>query len=680
MRAKAICCLGLVCGVLGLGFANVIQNQAPIVSGPEWIDGADKLPGAAVKIPQVPVAAEPVAPTLSIFMRAATNCPAPAQAATEAKRLAGMGVKRVMLQFKQDESDESEGGALFFPTSLGPVARGFEDGRLLKFAAALDAEGIEVNAWVPLFNDAAASRMHPDWRALAYSGDKGISPREHFLCPRHPDVLAYEGAIVRAAVKAGGTHLHGVFLDFIRFDDDFSCTCDRCLATTANRLGRASIQARELPGALQSHSKLWEAWTATRGNAISAAANAMRAAIIKEAPHMWMGACVLPFSAQAYWLNTQSGQDLGELSLAALDEIMLMGYWDDWGLSPQWLAKSRAAAEKETDGEAKLTTVIDADMSIARTMTTLDALRGTPETPSFFLYGKWTNESIAALHRAKNQLAAQGGNPRPEFTAVSIRIDTEPNNERSYGAVNPGMIERLLQLFAEEKVHATFATCGRLAELQPDVIRAASAQGHEIAVHAYDHEQIDELPDDQQLAVIDRSLGVFRRMGIPVSGFAAPRNSISELARDRLIAHGLLWDGSQAFDPKEGWLNAEPVASTRDPRAGIVVMPFTIPNDWDARYSAKISGPEMAATWLKNLRAAAAAGDTTYTIDIHQWIAAQDENFEAVRQFIRGAKQIPGCRVVTVGEAAIHVLQETARADGLAWKWQESVAPRITDL
>ena len=53
----------------------------------------------------------------------------------------GMGVKRIMLQFKQDESDEHEGGTLFFPTSLGPVARGFEDGRLLKFAAGAGRRG-----------------------------------------------------------------------------------------------------------------------------------------------------------------------------------------------------------------------------------------------------------------------------------------------------------------------------------------------------------------------------------------------------------------------------------------------------------------------------------------------------------------------------------------------------------
>ncbi len=226
LRAKAICCLGLVCGVLGLGFASVLQNQAPIVSGPEWIDAAHKLPGAAVQIPQVAAATEPVGPTLSIFMRAAPNCPAPAQAAAEAKRLSKAGVKRIMLQFKQDESDEHEGGTLFFPTTLGPVARGFEDGRLLKFAQALDAEGIEVCAWVPLFNDAASARTHPDWRALVYSEEHGITPREHWLCPRHPDALAYEASIVRAAVQAGGPHLRGVFLDFIRFDDDFSCTCE----------------------------------------------------------------------------------------------------------------------------------------------------------------------------------------------------------------------------------------------------------------------------------------------------------------------------------------------------------------------------------------------------------------------------------------------------------------------
>ncbi len=676
LRAKAVCCLLLVLTVIAAGLFAKLEIR-PKTSAPQPIalPPETRLPGGAVQIPVVPVPAAAVAQTLTIFLRAAPNCPAPDRATGEAQRLAAAGVKRVILQCKQDESDEHEGGSIFFPGTVAPVAVGFEDARLIIFATALREASIEVAAWVPIFNDAAAALLHPDWRARSYSKEAGVADRESFLCPRHPAVLTHEGAIVRAAVEAGGGVFSAVYLDFIRFDDDFSCVCERCLAATAKGAHRDHVAAAELPAALASESRLWKAWTASRGDAIQAAADAMRAAIVPIAPNLWLGACVLPFSARSYALNTQSGQDLRKLCKAGLDEIMLMGYWDDWDLSPHWLAESCEAAAKTTRGETKLTCVIDGDMSIARTMSTLAALGGEVAAPAYFHYGVWADETIAGLHRAISQLAARRGGMRAEFTAVCIRIDTEPDFRKSYTSVKPAMIRRLLQLFAEETVLATFATCGRLAELQPEVIHEAVAQGHEIAVHAYDHEQIDELPEPQQLAVIDHSLGVFRKMGIPIWGFAAPRNSISDAARDRLIEHGLLWDGSRAFDPREAWVNAEPVGSTHDPRTGIVVVPFTMPNDWDARYLADLSAPQMAARWLENLRDAAESGDTTFVIDIHQWIAALDDNLAALRTFIRGAKAMPGCRIVTVRDAAIHVLNETRRADGLAWQWSEQPTP-----
>lgn len=81
-------------------------------------------------------------------------------------------------------------------------------------------------------------------------------------------------------------------------------------------------------------------------------------------------------------------------------------------------------------------------------------------------------------------------------TTVTIRIDTEPDYKKNYDEVDPDMITKLLDLFREEGIHATFVTCARLAEQQTEVLRQAEGEGHEIAVHAYDHEQIDALSEE----------------------------------------------------------------------------------------------------------------------------------------------------------------------------------------
>lgn len=164
-------------------------------------------------------------------------------------------------------------------------------------------------------------------------------------------------------------------------------------------------------------------------------------------------------------------------------------------------------------------------------------------------------------------------------------------------------------------------------------------------------------------------------MGVPISGFAAPRNSITPAVRDRLIAHGLLWDGSEAYEPQISWLNAEAVASSTNARAGIVVLPFIVPNDWDARHLQRLSAPEMAAAWETRLVKTIDTRTNLFVLDIHQWIAAEPGNLDAVRRFIRFAKTRRECRFVTAREAARQVLAEGARADGLAWRWNDAPKP-----
>ena len=246
---------------------------------------------------------------------------------------------------------------------------------------------------------------------------------------------------------------------------------------------------------------------------------------------------------------------------------------------------------------------------------------------------------------------------------MTIRIDTEPDNEGSYERVNGGMMHTLIDMFAEEKIQATFITCARLLELQPEGILDAHRAGHEIGVHAYNHEQLDELGPDQERAIIDRSFAVFREHGIPVAGFGAPRNSLTEAGRQHLIHLGAEYDGSAAYDPEVTSHDAQIVRGDDDATRDLVVVPFLIPNDYDARFVEKLSAEQMLAAWQRKLLAVRATGQSVAVLDIHQWLASQPENLAAVRAFIRFAKAQPGCRVVTLREAARHARAEIQRVE-----------------
>ena len=326
----------------------------------------------------------------------------------------------------------------------------------------------------------------------------------------------------------------------------------------------------------------------------------IRHAVQLARPGTPVGAFLLPFSAGGYRENTQAGQDLDRLAGAGLAEIVLMDYWDDWDHSPTWARERLDSAARLVAGRVPITAVLDGDMSVRTTRLTLEALGPWQNAVSWFLFDAWTEAELTRIGTALEGHRA-GPMPRPDHVSVVIRIDTEPDDTPSYDTVHPQMIDTLLDLFAAEGVKATFLTVGRLAELQPDAVRRAAAAGHEIGSHSYDHEQIDSLTAAQQLVSVNRGLSSLEQLGFAVHGFGAPRNSITDLARDQLIRAGLEYDGSAAYDPLTSLIPVRYATRSDGGPGRIVVVPFVIPNDWDARVINELSAEEMSAAWQQRL-------------------------------------------------------------------------------
>jgi peptidoglycan/xylan/chitin deacetylase (PgdA/CDA1 family) len=613
---------------------------------------------------------------LRVVVRTAPNLPDAASVESVVDRLVAAGVTEVWVQFKQDDTDEVLGGMAFYPSSIAPVAPGFEDGRLDRFVKALDAKGLRVCGWVPCLNDASAAEAHPEWRAAIADASTGESVTQaNWLCPRNEEVIEYEGSIL-AEVAERFPRLSAIYTDFIRFDSDFSCACDLCLSAVARRHGSGQISEltpKDLIQAASERTPLWRTWTELRARAICDAVDTFRDKLDEVREGMWFGACVLPFSAEDYAFNTQSGQDYYEMARVGLDEIVVMGYWDDWGKDVRWLSRCIDSARKLVGDECELSCLIDGDMSIRRTWLTLDVLRNRAEAQpgfsshGFFHYGRWSDREFDTVLSARAASAAGLPVP-PKQVSVSIRIDTEPDYQGSYDAVSPEMIDRLVDMFDSLGVKATFVTCGRLAELQPAPLQRAVEHGHEIACHAYDHEQLDSLSLEEQISLTDRGFAALAAAGLPVIGFGAPRNSITPRLRDHLLERGVAWDGSAAYDPLRTAMDAEILGDASDPARSMVVIPFIIPNDWDALYVARDSPDQMLEQWKERLDIVARSGEPVFVIDVHQWIASGTEEIRVLKAFIEHAMARSDCSVVPMRDAAMAVrryvasVEESARA------------------
>ncbi|SRR5579872_15323 len=88
--------------------------------------------------------------------------------------------------------------------------------------------------------------------------------------------------------------------------------------------------------------------------------------------------------------------------------------------------------------------------------------------------------------------------------------------------------QRLLELFAAQKVQATFFILGWVAERYPALVREIAAEGHELACHSYWHRLIFTLDRNSFEEDTARAKYVIEQAaGQPVFGYRAPTYSIT---------------------------------------------------------------------------------------------------------------------------------------------------------
>ena len=84
------------------------------------------------------------------------------------------------------------------------------------------------------------------------------------------------------------------------------------------------------------------------------------------------------------------------------------------------------------------------------------------------------------------------------------------------------VVPRLLGQLDERGIAATFFVEGLNAELYPELLREVGARGHEVAYHAWRHEQWADLTAAEQAANLDQGIAAFGRLGLEIAGLRPP--------------------------------------------------------------------------------------------------------------------------------------------------------------
>jgi len=107
---------------------------------------------------------------------------------------------------------------------------------------------------------------------------------------------------------------------------------------------------------------------------------------------------------------------------------------------------------------------------------------------------------------------------------------------------------KLLQLFDEAGIKATFFVLGWVAERHPQLVRDIASAGHELASHGYGHRLVYDQSRDVFREDVRRAKRVIEDLGgQPIRGYRAPSYSITKKslwALDVLAEEGYAYDAS----------------------------------------------------------------------------------------------------------------------------------------
>jgi peptidoglycan/xylan/chitin deacetylase (PgdA/CDA1 family) len=122
------------------------------------------------------------------------------------------------------------------------------------------------------------------------------------------------------------------------------------------------------------------------------------------------------------------------------------------------------------------------------------------------------------------------------------------------------VVPEILSMLAERELPATFFVEGLNAELYPELLQEIAARGHEVAYHAWRHEQWGDLTATEQAGNLARGLDAFGKLGLKVAGMRPPG--------------GLLGAGGLDVLREAGLRYCSPAGTGAGEEDGVALLPF----------------------------------------------------------------------------------------------------------
>ena len=215
------------------------------------------------------------------------------------------------------------------------------------------------------------------------------------------------------------------------------------------------------------------------------------------------------------------------------------------------------------------------------------------------------------------------------------RTDTAAEREYRRFGLRQG-VERLLGMLDDLEMRATFFVPAYVAEHNPELVPTIARLGHEVGLHGYIHEDVQELDEAANREVLRRSIGILgEQLGHSPVGYRSPSWKMTEFLPDLLCAHSVTYDSSL--------MGYEHPYSFR----GITELPVSWTAD-DATYFFYLgNGNDIGPPWPAALVeqawrdeiAAARRFSNLLCLTLHPWIVGRGHRIQALERVLQKVKQ-----------------------------------------
>lgn len=221
--------------------------------------------------------------------------------------------------------------------------------------------------------------------------------------------------------------------------------------------------------------------------------------------------------------------------------------------------------------------------------------------------------------------------------------------QRHYGPrVGLARIAKLLEDFG---IRGSFFVPGAVAEAHPWILPELVEAGHEVGLHGYFHELVQQVSDAEFTRVLEASIELFQKqIGRKPAGFRSPAWEMTPHMIAEIKRHGFYDSSLMGFDTPYavGGVTEVPVNWATDDAIFFKFLGGPGTDNWPP-----VSTENVLSAWQDELAASRKFG-SLFMLTVHDWISGRGARTLMLEKLLASVVVSRETWIATVGEIAAH--------------------------